>query len=70
MSLAPPAGDRGGGAAAAAFEARLSVIKVRRAGVRGLEADAAVLAAVLAAALAAALAGGRLHSGSVVGLCT
>lgn len=56
MSLAPPAGDRGG-AAAAAFEARLGVIEVRRAGARGLEADAA------------ALAGGRLRSGTVVGLC-
>lgn len=57
MSLAPPAGDRGGAAAAAAFEARLGVIEVRRAGARGLEADAA------------ALAGGRLRSGTVVGLC-
>lgn len=55
MSLAPPAGDRGG--AAAAFEAQLGVMEVRRAGARGLEADAA------------ALAGGRLRSGTVVGLC-
>lgn len=62
LSLVPPAGD-GGGAAAAAFEARLCVVEVRRAGVRGLEADAAALAAQVAG-------GGGLHSGTAVGLCS
>lgn len=57
----PPAGD--GGAAAAAFEARLCVVEVRRARVRGLEADAAALAAQVAGG------GGGLHSGTAVGLC-
>lgn len=57
----PPAGD--GGAAAAAFEARLCVVEVRRAGVRGLEADAAALAAQVAG-------GGGLHSGTAVGPCS
>ena len=56
LSLVSPAGERGG--AAAAFEARLCVVKVCRSGVRGLEADVA--------ALATQVAGGGLHSGRVV----
>lgn len=58
MSLASPAGDRGG--AAAAFETRLYVVEVCGGRVRGLEAEVA--------ALAAQVAGGGLHSGSVVEL--
>lgn len=58
MSLASPAGDRGG--AATAFKARLWVVEVCRGRVRGLEAEVA--------ALAAQLAGGGLQSGSVVEL--
>lgn len=57
MSLASPAGDRGG--TAAALEARLCVVEVCRCGVRGLEAEVAALAAQLTV-------GGGLHSGAAV----
>lgn len=57
LSLAPPAGHRGG-AAAAALEARLGVVEVCGRCVWRLEAEVA--------ALTAQMAGGGLHPGGVV----